>query len=247
LRETIVELTSALEAPYLVDGHTALVSMRFGTASGAGGLGGAQLLRFADIALARAVATKARHVEFTPDMQAGIGERQALDVEMRRSLKKEDFFLVYQPQVSLSTGEIVGVEALVRWQHPKLGIVSPALFIPLAEETGAIVELGEYLLQRACQEAATWDWAGRLAVNVSAVQFRLGDVVEAVERALRTSRLPSHRLDIEITESLFVDGAETVLRALETLRKMGVGVAIDDFGTGYSSLSYLTRLPIDKL
>jgi EAL domain-containing protein (putative c-di-GMP-specific phosphodiesterase class I) len=142
---------------------------------------------------------------------------------------------------------MVGVEALMRWQHPELGAVSPERFIPVAEETGKIIELGRWILEAACCEVAQWPGHLRLSVNVSPIQFELVDVVAEVRAALAKSRLPAHRLDIEITEGIFVANVRATIEALQKLRDLGVGVALDDFGTGYSSLGYLGRLPVDKI
>jgi EAL domain-containing protein (putative c-di-GMP-specific phosphodiesterase class I) len=180
-------------------------------------------------------------------MDQRLKARQEMDTELRQARDRGQLSITYQPQCALESGTLVGVEALVRWNHPSLGVVSPERFIPAAEENGEIVEIGRWVLQTACQEAASWPFQTRLAVNVSPVQFEFVDVVAEVKEALRQSGLPAHRLDIEITEGMFISKADFVIDALQRLRSLGVGVALDDFGTGYSSLSYLGRLPVDKV
>ena len=199
------------------------------------------------MALALAQTGGQRWVLYQPIHGEDIRNRRLLDMALRQALARHEFHLLYQPQVDLRSGETIGLEALIRWRHPQLGIVSPADFIPLAEETGLMVQLGEWILMEACRQAAQWDWQGRLSVNVSAVQFAQGDLVGAVCRALLASGLPPERLDIEITESMYIADSTENLVILEQLSAMGVSLAMDDFGTGYSSLSYLTRLPINKI
>ena len=147
----------------------------------------------------------------------------------------------------MASGEIIGAEALLRWHDSELGDVSPAEFVPLAEETGLIVPIGQFVMMQSCRIAASWPWPGRVAVNVSSTQFHMTDVAELVSDALLASGLDPSRLDVEITESVLIEGDSRLTATLQSLRKLGVGIAIDDFGTGYSSLSYLTRLSFDKL
>src|SRR5690606_4068552 len=184
---------------------------------------------------------------FTPEMDELLTQKQDMELALGEAIEKGQLSLAFQPQVALETGETVGVEALLRWQHPVLGVVSPARFIPAAEETGQIIEIGRWVLQAACREVASWPVPTRLAVNVSPIQFQLVDMVAEVQTALSLSGLPAERLDIEITEGIFIASAGPVIEALQKLRDLGVGVALDDFGTGYSSLSYLGRLPLDKI
>lgn len=240
-------ISSCLDAPYAINGHSVVLDTRFGSSAGDQETSAGELLRQAEVALAQGRSDSAKAVSYAAEQSERIKQRRLLDLALRQALEREEFFLLYQPQVDLATGDLVGVEALVRWQSDSLGLVSPADFIPLAEETGLIVKLGEWVLREACREAAGWDWNGRLSVNVSSVQFKMADVVGTVRAALEASGFPAQRLDIELTESLFVDNDPTILSALESLQRMGIGVALDDFGTGYSSLSYLSRLPIDKL
>jgi EAL domain-containing protein (putative c-di-GMP-specific phosphodiesterase class I) len=180
-------------------------------------------------------------------MDDRLKEKQDMDAALREAIEHRQLSLTFQPQVALSDERLVGVEALVRWQHPDLGIVSPARFIPVAEETGLIIEIGRWVLVEACREVVNWPEEIKLAVNVSPVQFVMSDVVRDVREALEVSGLPPHRLDIEITEGMFVSKSQAVIDTLQKLRDMGLGIALDDFGTGYSSLSYLGRLPLDKI
>lgn len=170
-----------------------------------------------------------------------------LEQAMRSSLRRDEFFLAYQPQVDLATGRMVGAEALMRWRHPDFGLVSPGEFIPVAESSGVVCDLGTWALQNACATAMTWPPHMTVAVNVSPIQFAKTDMVAEVKRALAESGLAAHRLHLEITESAFLDGTERLLGVISQLRSLGVCIALDDFGTGYSSLSYMSGFPLDKL
>jgi EAL domain-containing protein (putative c-di-GMP-specific phosphodiesterase class I) len=166
---------------------------------------------------------------------------------LRRAVERGEFVLHYQPKVNLASGAISGMEALLRWQHPTRGMVSPGEFIPLAEQIGLIVPLGEHVLRTACAEAAGWDKPLRIAVNLSPAQFRQPDLLAVVNAALAQSGLDPHRLELEVTEALLLQDAESVRGVLDALRALGVQVALDDFGTGYSSLSYLHSFPFDRV
>lgn len=238
-----------LAFPYeLADGHQAVVAASAGaTTSTLSGRDPLLLLAHADMALSTAKQIAGNGVAlFTPEMDVRLKERQAMDAALRRALVENQFTLAYQPQVDLKTREIVGVEALCRWDHAT-GPISPARFIPAAEETGLIIELGRWVLETACREAAHWPRPITLAVNVSPLQVELSDIIADVTAALEASGLPAKRLEIEITEGVFVKNFEAVSEKLRALRKLGVSVALDDFGTGYSSLSYLGRLPVDRI
>ncbi|MET3901243.1 putative signal transduction protein with EAL and GGDEF domain [Devosia sp. UYZn731] len=241
-------IASALDQPYLIDGHVIILDTRYGaTAVSNGDYSAAELLRQSDVALGEARIQNAKALAFSADQSERITQRRLKDIALRQALERDEFYLLFQPQIDLATNRLVGVEALVRWKNAELGAISPADFIPLAEETGLIVRLGDWIMHEACRQVALWSWDGRLSINVSSVQFQLGDVIASLTSALSKSGFPARRLDLEITESLFIKDDPSILGALETIRRMGVSIALDDFGTGYSSLSYLTRLPIDKL
>jgi predicted signal transduction protein with EAL and GGDEF domain len=206
------------------------------------------LLKCADLALYRAKAEgRDRFRFFEPRMDTEAQARRTLESDMREALARGEFQLYYQPFVSLAESEVTGFEALLRWNHPVRGLVSPAEFIPVAEETGLIVPMGEWILRQACYEAALFPAGTRVAVNVSAVQFRNPQFVKLVMSALAASSLSPHRLELEITETILMQSSDAVLKTLRQLRDLGVRVALDDFGTGYSSLSYLSSFPFDKL
>jgi EAL domain-containing protein (putative c-di-GMP-specific phosphodiesterase class I) len=184
-------------------------------------------------------------------MNARAHERLALETSLHTAISRKELVLHYQPKVDLRTGRIVGMEALVRWTHPKRGLLLPASFIPVAEETGLIVPLGEWALETACTQTRKWHDAGHrsltVAVNLSARQFEQQRVESMVAKTLRKSGLDPHSLELELTESLALQDPDAIRSTLQDLRAMGVRCSIDDFGTGYSGLSYLTRLPIDRL
>ena len=188
---------------------------------------------------------------FATEMSTFFPERLMLENDLRRALDRREFELHYQPKVEVAGGNIVGMEALVRWRHPKRGIVSPDQFIPLAEETGLIVLIGNWVMQEACRQNKAWQDAGmpalRVAVNISGVQFRQTDLLDSIGSALAATGLAPECLEVEITESVVMQNASDAIVTLEKLSQMGVHVSIDDFGTGYSSLSYLKRFPLDKL
>ncbi|MBI5015315.1 MAG: EAL domain-containing protein [Deltaproteobacteria bacterium] len=213
---------------------------------------GVSLLKNADTAMYHAKDQGRDNYQFYNEaMNASAFERLLLEGSLRRAVEREEFTLHYQPQVSLRTGDVVGAEALLRWNHPELGLVSPADFIPLAEETGLIVPLGEWALRAACTQAARWQAAGlarlRIAVNVSGRQFRNEEFLRVVRTTLDTSGLDPSLLDLEITETLVTGDTAAAMRILDGLKGMGLRVSVDDFGTGYSSLSYLKRLPLSAL
>jgi diguanylate cyclase len=188
---------------------------------------------------------------FTADMNAQAVERLILENGLRRALDKQELCLVYQPQMNVTTGRISGLEALLRWQHPELGLVPPDKFIRIAENSGLIVPIGEWVLRAACSQARKWQDEGipaiPMAINVSAVQFRQKGFCELIRRVLRETGLAPRFLELELTESLLLGNADVTLSVLQELKAMGLTLAIDDFGTGYSSFSYLKRFPVGKL
>jgi len=180
-------------------------------------------------------------------MDATMQERRALEMGLREALERQEFEIFYQPLLNLKSGHVSGFEALLRWRHHARGLVSPADFIPLAEEIGLIVPIGRWVLQRACQDAMKWPGDVKLAVNLSPVQFKSGTLVLDVISALARSGLPAHRLELEITESALLESTEATIATLDRLRELGARISMDDFGTGYSSLGYLRSFPFDKI
>jgi diguanylate cyclase (GGDEF)-like protein len=188
---------------------------------------------------------------FTKEMNDQMVERLTLERGLRLALERQELFLVYQPQMDICTGAVVGVEALLRWQHPELGLVPPDKFIRIAENAGLIVPIGEWVLENACAQARKWQDEGlqalKIAVNVSAVQFRQDGFRDHIRRVLRETGISSQHLELELTESLLLSNADVMFSVLRELKEMGLSLAIDDFGTGYSSLSYLRQFPVSKL
>jgi EAL domain-containing protein (putative c-di-GMP-specific phosphodiesterase class I) len=187
---------------------------------------------------------------FAPEMQAAIDQRLQLQSELRQAIDRNQLSLEFQPQLALADGRVIGAEALMRWHHPTRGEIPPAQFIPLAEETGLILELSDWMLERACSCLARWqaDWPWLvLAINVSPRELRKAGFVERISSALQRYGVPAGRLELEITEGSLLEEVEQCIAAMQSLKALGVRFAIDDFGTGYSSLAYLKRLPLDRL
>ena len=250
LRQLAGRIVDVLGRPYLVDGHLVNVSASLGFAcSPADGHDHDQLLRSADLALYEAKsAGRGGYAAFRPELDSRALARRSLEIDLRRALALREFELFYQPQIDLESETVVGFEALLRWRNPARGLVPPVEFIPLAEEIGLIVPLGEWVLREACREAVGWPASVSLAVNVSPCQFEnTARLIDSVSAALTGSGLPGHRLELEITESVLLRDETSVLETLHTLRAMGIKVAMDDFGTGYSSLSQLHSFPFDKI
>ncbi len=240
----------SLATPFDLPGEPLSISASIGIAlsDGAATVTAETLLKCADLALHRAKAEgRATFRFFEAKMDARMQTRRALEVDLRRALAERQLMVFYQPLVRASTGIISGFEALLRWQHPERGLVSPAIFIPLAEETGLIGAIGAWVLQQACQDAASWPGELKVAVNLSPAQFTSRILVDDVAEALAHSGLPAHRLELEITESVLLQDDDAALSTLHELRGLGSRIAMDDFGTGYSSLSYLRRFPFDKI
>jgi len=212
----------------------------------------ADLLRNADAAMYKAKDNGRNTISFyNKNMTQEAFDRVMLENDLRQAIQRQELFLVYQPQINLSTGRCIGAEVLLRWEHHKLGMISPARFIPIAEDSGLIQNIGEWVLQTACQQGRIWlDEGldiGRLAINIAGPQLQRGNLVDMVEEILAQTGFPAEQLELEVTESYIMKQADQAIICLKELRQMGITLAIDDFGTGHSSLSYLTQLPIHKL
>jgi predicted signal transduction protein with EAL and GGDEF domain len=206
------------------------------------------LMKRADMALyAAKAAGRGTHRFFEVAMDEAAQARRALDLDLREAIERSELELVYQPLVDIKSGLVSGCEALLRWNHPVRKQIPPAEFIPVAEETGLIVALGEWVLQQACLEAAAWPDPVRVAVNLSPVQFRDPKLASRVITALGRAGLPAHRLELEITETTMLQDSKATLAVMSQLQELGVRMSLDDFGTGYSSLSYLRKFPFQKI
>src|SRR4051794_5850242 len=243
------DILDTMAQPLVIDGNELVPSTSIGIAiAPQDGRDGQTLLRNADLALYRAKeAGRGTFAFFEESLNERAQERRQLETDLRSAIEHAEFELHYQPLFDLEQNRICSFEALIRWNHPTRGQISPADFIPVAEDTGLIVPIGAWVVREACAQAAHWPEHIRVAVNVSPVQFHRGALNETILRALADSGLAPARLEVEITESIFLEGGETTLKLLHSLRSLGVRVALDDFGTGYSSLSYLQSFPFDKL
>ncbi len=242
-------LCTALGELYQVNGHEVSTSASIGIALGPlDGTSGETLMKEADLALYRAKQDGRNTFRFfEPAMDAALQKRRQLENDLRRALRTNELYLDYQPQFNLESGKLSGYEALVRWWHPTEGDMPPSTFIPIAEETGLIAPLGEWILRTACTYAATWEDDLTLAVNLSPAQFKTQDIEALVKKVLAETGLEPHRLELEITEATLLQNTDAVMETLTRLDQLGVSIAMDDFGTGYSSLSYLTRFPVKKI
>ena len=247
------KILKVVSRPYKIDDHELFVTASIGISIYPGdGADIESLIRKADIAMYRAKGQgKNDYQLYKLSMDAKFSERLTLENSLRKAVENNELVAYYQPQVDLRTGQITGVEALVRWQHPKLGLVPPDKFIPLAEETGVILEIDKWMMKTACHQIKSWEKEGianiRVAVNLSTRQFRQKNLTETVARILKDSTVQPGNLCLEITENEVMQNIETTVEILQALKKMGVFLSLDDFGTGYSSLSYLKRFPIDVL
>jgi diguanylate cyclase (GGDEF)-like protein len=242
-------LIELMRAPFEIDGHQVVIGVSIGIAfAPQDGLDADHLLKCADLALYRAkVDGRGVYRLFQAEMDAAMQARRVLEMDLRQAPLTGQLELFYQPLIDVRTRRATGCEALLRWRHPVKGLVPPDRFIPLAEETGMIIPIGAWVLRQACASAAGWPDEMKVAVNLSAVQFKSSDLVGAVVDALRLSGLPANRLELEITETVMLRDTDATLAILHQLRDLGIHIAMDDFGTGYSSLSYLRRFPFDRI
>jgi diguanylate cyclase (GGDEF)-like protein len=251
--EAAARLIQKFSEPLKIGDREVMITASIGIAIFPGATEDVQrLLKNANAAMHEAKETgRNRYVFYTQEMNARAQESHEYEMGLHKALQNQEFRVYYQPRVNTATGKLVGAEALLRWQHPNRGLVVPDNFIPLLEDTGLIIPVGEWVLQQACQECRRWHAAGYgamgISVNISAKQFRSGTLLASVRRALEASQLPPHFLELELTESVLVDGVEQALDLMRELKELGISLSIDDFGTGYSSLNYLRRFPIDLL
>jgi diguanylate cyclase (GGDEF)-like protein/PAS domain S-box-containing protein len=246
LADRIIEVISK---PFYVDGNEVNIATSIGVAlAPEHATSSESLMKMADLALYRAKAAGRNGYRlFDPEMSMAASARHELENELRRAIQLDELELHYQPIVDTKTLSICGAEALLRWRHPIKGMILPDQFIPLAEETGMITQIGEWLLQTACVEAATWPKEVKVSINLSAIQFRKNNLIDVVICALAQSGLPPERLELEITETALIESATECLPVLRQFKNLGISIALDDFGTGYSSLSQLMMFPFDKI
>jgi diguanylate cyclase (GGDEF)-like protein len=240
-------LVETIGAPYEVHGHNLVIGTSVGIALFEPGVPSAELLKRADVALYRAKEERGTFVFFEPGMDEHLQVRRGLESDLRLAIQRDEFELNYQPLYNLAEDRVTAFEALLRWNSPTRGRVSPADFIPLAERAGLIIPIGEWVLRTACADASTWPEHVRVSVNLSPAQFKSKRLLPMVRQTLKETGLPAQRLELEITETVLLQDTETVMTTLYSLHDLGLRVSMDDFGTGYSSLSYLHRFPFDKI
>ncbi len=253
--EVAARIQQALEAPFTINGNEIFISVSIGIADSSMGYEQPEdLLRDADTAMYRAKARGSKcHEVFDKTMHSQVASRLQMENDMRRAIERQEFFLCYQPIVILETGRLAGFEALVRWKHPERGLVSPAQFIPLAEETGLILQIGHWVLHEACRQMREWQefypasFPLQMSVNLSSKQFTQPNLIEQIRGILDDTKLESRYLKLELTESAVMDNVDAAIKQLTEIRALGIELSIDDFGTGYSSLSYLHRFPLNTL
>jgi diguanylate cyclase (GGDEF)-like protein len=244
-----LRIIGAVTRTFDLNGHEAHVGISIGIAlAPVHGIESEELLRSADLALYDAKANGRNDFRlFRPELLEAAHSQKLAESELRDAITAEQFELHYQPVIAADTRQLCGVEALVRWRHPVRGLVAPDQFIPLAESSGLIMPLGEWVLRRACEDAASWPDHVKVAVNISAVQFRRGDLFDTIFRNLLETGLAPERLELEITETAVLENQEAHLATIRRLKNLGISMALDDFGTGYSAVNYLTIFPFDKI
>jgi predicted signal transduction protein with EAL and GGDEF domain len=241
-------LIAAVSKPYTIDGNDIEIGASIGISLAPDdGVDGDELIRNADMALYHAKESRGSFSFFKPSMDEQVRSRRKMENDLRTALAEEQFELHFQPVVSVVDRRVNSFEALLRWNHPERGRVPPGEFIPVAEEIGLIVPIGEWVLHAACQEAAKWPSHVKVAVNVSAVQLKSAGILQSISAAIEAAGIEGSRLIVEVTESVMITDAEQAIATLHSIRDMGSAIAMDDFGTGYSSLSYLRRFPFDKI
>jgi diguanylate cyclase (GGDEF)-like protein len=241
-------LIAAIGEPYAIDGNDVEIGASVGVSLAPDdSVDSDELIRNADMALYHAKANRGSYSFFKPSMDEQVRSRRKMENDLRAALAEEQFELHFQPVVTVADRQVKSFEALLRWQHPERGRVPPSEFIPVAEENGLIVPIGEWVLQQACLEAAKWPPHIKVAVNVSAVQLKSPGILQSISDAITAAGIEGSRLIVEVTESVMITDAEQAISTLHSIRGMGCAIAMDDFGTGYSSLSYLRRFPFDKI
>lgn len=247
--EVATQIVKALAQPFEIEGHAVVISSSIGVAHYEDGITEpAELMKRADQALYSAKEEgRNQFAMFAPEMDESAQKRRRLEVDLRSAIGANEFELYYQPLINIESGETVSYEALIRWNHPERGIVMPDDFIPLAEETGLIVQLGEWVIRNAIHDATQWPDTIRVSVNLSPAQMRSAALIGVIVNALASSGLSPNRLELEITENVLLQGTEVNIATLHKLRDLGIRISLDDFGTGYSSLNYLRKFPFDKI
>jgi len=249
LESSALRLAKAISEPYEVDGHRVCTNVSIGIAVGPGdGEGVDDLLMAADLALYAVKASgRGTYRFYDKSMNEELSDRRHIEMDLREAVARNELSLHYQPIIDLQRNVVTGFEALARWSHPVRGMIPPGVFITVAEDTGLILQLGEWALVEACRRASAWPSHLRVAVNLSPVQFSAPNLYETIAGILATSGLTPDRLELEITERVFMENSDRTLEILHQLKSLGVRIAMDDFGTGYSSLSYLRSFPFDKI
>jgi predicted signal transduction protein with EAL and GGDEF domain len=250
---TARKILRAIASPHIIDDKSLDINVSIGGSTyPADGQDAESLVSQADVAMYEAKQHgRNTYRSFRKDMTTRLAKRRLLEADLRSALGRNEFLLHYQPKINLQTGQVTGMEALIRWQHPERGMLLPAIFVPIAEECGLILRIGQWVLLEACRQARVWSDSGLgvvpISVNVSAVEFQSKDFLSGVRAALIATGMEPQNLELELTETVLMQDAESAVITLLDLKAMGVRVAIDDFGTGYSSFTYLRRFPVDTL